>query len=45
MTPGEIRTAVLDILEGIAQDDDLGQLDDSVAFREQLELDLSLIHI
>ncbi|MEC8240491.1 MAG: acyl carrier protein, partial [Planctomycetota bacterium] len=39
MTPGEIRTAVLDILEGIAQDDDLGQLDDSVAFREQLELD------
>ncbi len=39
MTPPEIRAAVLDILEGIAQDDDLGTLDDSVAFREQLELD------
>ncbi|HAN96944.1 MAG TPA: acyl carrier protein [Planctomycetaceae bacterium] len=39
MTPVEIRAAVLDILEGIAQDDDLSQLDDGTAFREQLELD------
>lgn len=39
MTPVEIRAAVLDILEGIAQDDDLSTLDDGVAFREQLELD------
>ncbi len=39
MTPVEIRTAVLDIHEGLAQDDDLGQRDDAVAFREQLELD------
>ncbi|HRE99753.1 MAG TPA: acyl carrier protein [Pirellulaceae bacterium] len=30
---------MLDILEGIAQDDDLSQLDDGTAFREQLELD------
>lgn len=39
MTPVEIRAAVLDILEGIAQDDDLSTLDDGVPFRDQLELD------
>lgn len=39
MTPAEIRAAVIDILEGIAQDDDLSQLKDEVSFREQLELD------
>ena len=39
MTGAEIRKAVLDILSGIAPDEDLGGLNDSVAFRDQLELD------
>jgi acyl carrier protein len=39
MTPAEIREEVLDILRDIAPDEDLSQLDDSVRFREQLELD------
>jgi len=39
MTPSEIREEVLDILENIAPDDDLGGLDDNQPFREQLELD------
>jgi acyl carrier protein len=39
MTPNEIRGEVLDILSDIAPDDDLTQLQDEVAFREQLELD------
>jgi acyl carrier protein len=39
MTSNEIRDAVLDILEGIAPDEDLGSLRDEVPFREQLELD------
>ncbi|MCL4192540.1 MAG: acyl carrier protein [Thermoguttaceae bacterium] len=39
MTGAEIREAVLDILSDIAPDDDLSQLRDEVAFREQLELD------
>lgn len=39
MTPAEIREEILDILEDIAQDEDLSNLDDQVAFREQLELD------
>jgi acyl carrier protein len=39
MTPAEIRDEILDILEDIAQDDDLSELKDDVAFREQLELD------
>ena len=39
MTPAEIRTEIIDILEDIAQDDDLTELKDEVAFREQLELD------
>jgi acyl carrier protein len=39
MTSAEIRAAVLDILEGIAPDEDLSGLKDDVSFREQLELD------
>ena len=39
MAPAEIRTAIIDILGDIAPDEDLTTLDDSVAFREQLELD------
>jgi acyl carrier protein len=39
MTPAEIRGEVLEILADIAPDEDLGELTDDVAFREQLELD------
>jgi acyl carrier protein len=39
MTPAEIREEVIDILEGISPDEDLTNLKDEVAFREQLELD------
>ncbi|MFV0442495.1 MAG: acyl carrier protein [Planctomycetaceae bacterium] len=39
MAPSDIRQVVLDILERIAPDEDLSSLDDSVAFREQMELD------
>ncbi|MEX0818975.1 MAG: acyl carrier protein [Pirellulaceae bacterium] len=39
MTPADIRDEILDILEDIAPDEDLGELKDEVAFREQLELD------
>ncbi len=39
MTPAEIRVEVLDILENIAPDEDLSDLADDVAFREQLEMD------
>jgi acyl carrier protein len=39
MTPGEIKAVILDILEGIAPDEDLGGLKDDVPLREQLELD------
>jgi len=39
MTGAEIKEAVLDILSGIAPDEDLSQLKDEVAFRDQLELD------
>ncbi|MFT5526056.1 MAG: acyl carrier protein [Pirellulaceae bacterium] len=39
MTPEEIREEILDILEDIAPDEDLGDLKDEIAFREQLELD------
>ncbi len=39
MTPDEIRQEILDILEDIAPDEDLSQLEDEVPFREQLELD------
>ena len=39
MTPEEIRLALLEILGRIVPDEDLSQLDDSVPFREQMELD------
>ncbi|MGE0375874.1 MAG: acyl carrier protein [Planctomycetaceae bacterium] len=39
MAPPEIRQVVLDILERIAPDEDLSNLDDAVPFREQMELD------
>jgi acyl carrier protein len=39
MTPEEIRDEILNILEDIAPDEDLGDLKDEIAFREQLELD------
>jgi acyl carrier protein len=39
MTPAEIRDEIIDILEDIAPDEELGDLKDDVAFREQLELD------
>ena len=39
MTPVEIREEILDILSDIAPDEDLSNLQDDVAFRDQLELD------
>ena len=39
MTPADIRNEILDILENIAPDEELDDLKDEVAFREQLELD------
>lgn len=39
MAPSEIRTVILNILEKIAPDEDLSDLDDSKSFREQMELD------
>ena len=39
MTHEEIREEILNILEAIAPDEDLTQIDDDVNFREQLELD------
>ena len=39
MTPAEIREEILDILENIAPDEDLSNLEDDVPFRDQLELD------
>lgn len=39
MTVDDIRNAVLDILADIAPDEDLDDLKDDVAFRDQLELD------
>ena len=39
MTPADIKAVILDILEGIAPDEDLGNLKDDVPLREQLELD------
>ncbi len=39
MTTGEIKEVILDILEGIAPDEDLNGLVDDVPLREQLELD------
>jgi acyl carrier protein len=39
MTPVEIRDVVLNILDEIAPDDDLTDIKDDVAFRDQLEMD------
>ena len=39
MTAGEIREEILDILEAIAPDEDISNLDDAVNFRDQMELD------
>lgn len=39
MTPEEIREEIIDILQDIAPDEDLEQIDDATPFREQLELD------
>lgn len=39
MAPPEIRQVVLEILERIAPDEDLSDLDDSQPFRDQMELD------
>lgn len=39
MNPAEIKAAILDILEGLAPDEDLTALVDDVPLREQLELD------
>ncbi|QDT16135.1 acyl carrier protein [Alienimonas californiensis] len=39
MTRPEIRGVILDILENIAPDEDLSDLNDSEPFREQMELD------
>ena len=39
MAPEQIRQVVLDILARIAPDEDLSDLDDVVAFRDQMELD------
>ena len=39
MTPAEIRDAVIQILETIAPDEDISELQDDLEFREQMELD------
>jgi acyl carrier protein len=39
MTAAEIREVVLEILADIAPDEDLSDLKEEVAFRDQLELD------
>jgi acyl carrier protein len=39
MTSDQIRQVILDILERIAPDEDLTDLDDARPFREQMELD------
>ncbi len=39
MTREEIRDEIVNILQDIAPDEDLGGLDDQTAFRDQLELD------
>ncbi len=39
MTAAEIKEAVLEILADITPDEDLGDLKEDVAFRDQLELD------
>jgi len=39
MTAGEIREAIIDILSDIAPDENLSDLKEDVAFRDQLEMD------
>ncbi len=39
MNSGQIRQVILDILERIAPDEDLSNLEDEAPFREQMELD------
>ncbi len=39
MTAAEIKDAILDILGDIAPDEDLSDLKEDVAFRDQLEMD------
>ncbi len=39
MSPADIREAIIDILEGLAPDEDLTALVDDKPLREQLELD------
>ena len=39
MAPADIREVILEILSDIAPDDNLDDLKDDVAFRDQLELD------
>lgn len=39
MAPQQIRQVIVKILEKIAPDEDLSELNDEVAFREQMELD------
>jgi len=39
MTAAEIREAIIDILSDIAPDEDLSDLKEDVAFRDQLDLD------
>jgi acyl carrier protein len=39
MAPADIREEVIEILQDIAPDEDLSDLKDEVAFRDQLELD------
>ncbi|QDT64786.1 acyl carrier protein [Calycomorphotria hydatis] len=39
MNREQIRQVIIDILERIAPDEDLSELNDDVSFREQMELD------
>ena len=39
MTSSEIREEIIDILNDIAPDEDLSDLQDEIAFRDQVELD------
>jgi len=39
MNPDQIRQVILDILEKIAPDEDLTEIEDEIPFREQIELD------
>ncbi len=39
MTPADIRQVIVNILQDISPDDDLGDLRDDVPFREQLQMD------